>query len=79
MEEELTPWQKYKQSLGETRPWDLLKSDTKYVDDEIQQSRFNICLQCPELISLTKQCKKCGCFMSAKTKLEKAVCPLGKW
>ena len=79
MEEELTPWQKYKQSLGETRPWDLLKSDTKYVDDEIQQSRLNICLQCPELISLTKQCKKCGCFMSAKTKLEKAVCPLGKW
>ena len=79
MEEELTPWQKYKQSLGETRPWDLLKSDTKYVDDEIQQFRFNVCLQCPELISLTKQCKKCGCFMSAKTKLEKAVCPLGKW
>jgi len=28
---------------------------------------------------LSKQCKKCGCFMAIKTKLQAATCPLGKW
>lgn len=77
--EKLTPWQRYKQNLGETRPWDILNPNTEYVEDDVQQTRFNICLQCPELISATKQCKKCGCFMHVKTKLEQATCPLGKW
>jgi hypothetical protein len=31
------------------------------------------------LIKLTSQCKKCGCFMEAKTKLPNAECPIGKW
>jgi predicted nucleic acid binding AN1-type Zn finger protein len=50
-----------------------------YTDSDTAEKRFAICQQCPELIKLTKQCKKCGCFMAAKTKLEKAVCPIGKW
>jgi hypothetical protein len=79
MSEELTPWQKYKQSLGETRPWDLVNPETQWATSEVAEERYSICKGCPELIKLTKQCKKCGCFMAAKTKLEKAVCPLGKW
>ena len=70
MSENLPPWQKYKENLGETRPW---------VDEEKAKERFSICKGCPELIKLTTQCKKCGCFMKVKTKLEKAECPLGKW
>lgn len=77
--EELSAWQKYKQNLGETRVWDLIKSNTEYVSDEESNFRFEICKACPELVKLTKQCKKCGCFMNAKTKLDKATCPLGKW
>lgn len=76
---ELSAWEKYKQNLGETRPWDLVNPNTEYVEETVSNSRYDICLSCPELIKLTKQCKKCGCFMAAKTKLEKAVCPLGKW
>jgi hypothetical protein len=38
-----------------------------------------MCKACPELIKLTTQCKKCGCFMDAKTELPHAECPLGKW
>jgi len=38
-----------------------------------------VCLSCEHLIQLTKTCKKCGCFMELKTKLQDAVCPLGKW
>ena len=65
--------------LGETRPWDLVNPNTAWADEEKAEERYSICKSCPELIKLTKQCKKCGCFMAAKTKLEAATCPLGKW
>jgi hypothetical protein len=79
MSEELTPWQRYKKNLGETRPWDILNPSTEWASSEVAEERYSICKACPELIKLTNQCKKCGCFMIAKTKLEKATCPLGKW
>jgi hypothetical protein len=63
----------------DVKPWDLLNPNTEYVDREISDARFNLCNSCPELISLTKQCKKCGCFMALKTKMKEASCPLGKW
>ena len=75
----LTPWQKYKQNLGNTRPWDMVNPNTVYADDNTAMQRYEICKQCPELIQLTTQCKKCGCIMKAKAKLEKATCPIGKW
>jgi hypothetical protein len=46
---------------------------------EYHKERLAICQGCPELIKLTSQCKKCGCIMSIKTKLEAAKCPIGKW
>jgi hypothetical protein len=78
-DENLSPWQKYKKNLGDTRPWDYLSQTTEYATEEKSSSRYSICLSCPELINLTKTCKKCGCFMAAKTKLEKAHCPINKW
>jgi len=74
----MSKWEEYKKKIGDTRPWDLLDSKN-YANEEIANSRYNICLSCPELINLTKQCKQCGCFMAAKTKLLEASCPLGKW
>lgn len=79
MTKELSAWEKYKKNLGETRPWDMIKIDIEKVSDEKFEKRYSICKDCPELIKLTKQCKKCGCFMAAKTKLEAATCPIGKW
>ena len=61
------------------RPWDLFNKNIGKVQDQIHEERMAICLQCPELIKLTKQCKKCGCFMALKTKLQVATCPQGKW
>ena len=78
-EDNLTPWQRYKKNLGETRPWDMINPNVERVSDAVGDFRYDICKTCPELIDLTKQCKKCGCFMPAKTKLAKATCPLGKW
>lgn len=75
----MTPWQKYKQNLGDTRPWDIVNPKTEWASEEESTKRYDICKQCPELIKITNQCKKCGCFMVAKTKLQGASCPLGKW
>ena len=77
--EEMSAWQKYKENLGETRPWDVINPNSDWSDEEKAKERFSICRSCPELIKLTTQCKKCGCFMKVKTKLEKATCPIGKW
>ena len=78
MSEKITPWQEYKNNLGTTRFWDLLSKDN-YTNKETANTRMNICLKCPELLSVTHQCKKCGCLMDLKTKLIEASCPLGKW
>jgi len=72
-------WEKYKDNLGETRPWDLLDPSVERVTENVAEERYSICLGCPELLKLTKQCKKCGCFMSVKTRLKNASCPVGKW
>jgi hypothetical protein len=77
--EKLTPWQKYKKNLGETRPWDIINPTTVFVPESVSNSRINICYSCDNFIKLTTQCKKCGCFMTAKTKIESATCPIGKW
>lgn len=74
-----SPWEKWKQNLGETRPWDMIDPKTEFANNELATIRYELCKACPELIKLTKQCKKCGCFMAAKTKLAAAVCPIGKW
>ena len=61
------------------RPWDLFNKNLGRVETEVAAERLAICKECPELIQLTTQCKKCGCLMNAKTKLPNAECPLGKW
>lgn len=71
-------WQKYKEKNGVT-PLDALNPRTKHVSPEIEEERYQICLSCPELFQPTKQCKKCGCFMGMKTKIEASKCPIGKW
>lgn len=78
-------WQQYKKkkaeqkgNIPEVKPQDLLNKQN-YTTYEIAKSRMDICEQCPELTGVTKQCKKCGCFMILKTKLINATCPLGKW
>jgi len=76
---EKSAWQKYKENLGDVRPWDLLNPSTEWLDESLSTERYNICKSCPELIKITNQCKKCGCFMAAKTKMQAAKCPIGKW
>jgi hypothetical protein len=72
-------WQQYIDNLGDTRPWHLL-DHSKLVDNpKISEDRLEVCKGCSFYLSLTTQCKKCGCVMSGKVRLESAKCPIGKW
>lgn len=63
----------------DVKPWDLLNPSNYHNIEELSEQRFSICLSCEHLRAIPKTCKKCGCFMKAKVKLEKATCPIGKW
>jgi hypothetical protein len=73
-----TRWQEYKEKNGVT-PLDLLNPRTKLASEEVFIKRYSLCTSCPEFINISKQCKKCGCFMASKAKLQLAKCPIGKW
>lgn len=60
------------------KPWDLLKRDN-WTDSAIADARLAVCKECDRFIKATTTCRECGCFMVAKTKLEYAECPIGKW
>jgi len=72
----MSKWKEYKERNGVTI---LDVFNRTPASEEIAENRINICKGCPELLSMTHQCKKCGCFMSIKTKMQAAKCPLGKW
>jgi hypothetical protein len=61
------------------RPWDLFNKNLGRVTSDVLETRLSICKECPRFMNLTKQCKECGCIMTAKAKLPNASCPLGKW
>ena len=63
----------------EVRPWDMINPNMPRSSAELAKERLDICKQCPFLNQKIIACKKCGCFMIAKTRLEKAGCPIGKW
>jgi hypothetical protein len=46
---------------------------------DIVMERMGTCRECEHLLKLTNTCKKCGCFMLAKTKFTSSKCPLDKW
>lgn len=71
-------WELYKEKNGSTI-LDAFNPNTNWADTEESKRRFDICKQCPELLAVTNQCKKCGCFMSVKTKIDASKCPEGKW
>lgn len=78
MSEKKTRWELYKEKNGVTI-FDAINPNRLETSKEEAIARYEICLSCPYLIDLTKQCKKCGCFMSEKTKLKYAKCPENKW
>jgi len=75
----MSAWENWKKSLGDSRPWHLLDPDKIIDDQSVIDYRMNICKSCEFFIPITKQCNKCGCIMTMKTKLANAGCPVNKW
>ena len=75
----MTPWERYKEKTGTTRPWDIFNPNEPRSSEEEARARMETCEKCPEFIGITKQCKQCGCVMPLKVKLKNATCPLNKW
>jgi hypothetical protein len=63
----------------QVRPWDLFKKSQPKTIEGVREKRLEICKSCEHFIKLSHQCKKCGCFMDAKTRIRAATCPVGKW
>lgn len=55
----------------------LMKKLPIIVPADVAFERFAICETCPSLVE--NRCKECGCFMTAKTHVASASCPLNKW
>jgi hypothetical protein len=53
--------------------------ETVKIDEETRNTRLNLCLSCEHLFAPTQNCKKCGCFVQAKTWLKSSSCPIKKW
>jgi len=59
-------------------PFDLINGSPR-VERDIKDIRLDICKTCDWFRPKTQTCKKCGCFMAAKSMLLNAKCPIGKW
>ena len=55
------------------------KYDEIAATPEVTAERQAICKPCEFVFEPTNSCKKCGCFIQAKTRLKNASCPIGKW
>ena len=75
----MSKWDEWKNNLGDARPWHLLDPSRQIKDKSIIEKRMDLCNGCEFLTKTTKQCQKCNCFMTAKTRLANADCPIGKW
>ena len=62
----------------DVKPWDLFNGSPRS-PEEVAQYRLEICKGCDFFRPRTQTCKKCGCFMAAKSMLQNAKCPIGKW
>lgn len=54
---------------------DTLKGTTDKVSKEIKETRLKLCLSCPHLTKITRQCQLCGCFIDVKVLYSKSECP----
>jgi tRNA(Ile2) C34 agmatinyltransferase TiaS len=63
----------------DVKPWDLLNPNSPRSPEELAVYRLKICRGCEFFRPKTQTCKKCGCFMKAKSMLLNAKCPVGKW
>ena len=58
---------------------DLINNKNVFAIEEIINKRLNICKSCEFFNNENNRCSICGCYMTAKTKLNSSNCPKGLW
>ena len=53
--------------------------DALIADEGTRSARTEICKVCPYFKIGTSRCGICGCFIKAKTALNRSKCPKSKW
>lgn len=71
--------EKIKSKVETVSDQSLTLAGIKVASAEVKKQRIEICNTCEHLFRLTRTCKKCGCFVEAKTKIESQHCPINKW
>lgn len=64
---------------GDVEFFDLFDPNQPRSDKDLIEYRLEICNKCPFFNKRLKKCRQCGCFMSLKTTLKSAKCPVGHW
>ena len=50
-----------------------------YVEQELAQTRYDICKQCEYLMNDKPKCTQCNRIMNEQVKYTNFACPLEKW
>lgn len=58
---------------------DIATGRAEFASEPVFLKRLDTCTKCPDFAKLSKQCKKCGCFVYAKAKFKPSNCPNGFW
>lgn len=58
---------------------DIFTGKLKFASKQVAKTRYTECVNCEVRNPRLNICTICGCFLPAKTKLEKSECPMGKW
>jgi hypothetical protein len=65
------------ESLRETGLWKQIEKGE--VKSEVADSRYSLCTNCPEFVTISKQCKPLGVFAKEYSSFESSTCPIGNW
>lgn len=58
---------------------DIFTGQLKFAKFSVAKKRYKECTECEVRNKTLNVCTICGCWLPAKTKLEKSSCPMGKW
>lgn len=65
-------------TIKKVSPLDLIDPKSPKVSSDERKNRLSHCKSC-EYLNFLGQCTHCYCFMTLKTWLADASCPIGKW
>jgi hypothetical protein len=69
-------------SIKDTDLWKNLENDVAEIimaSKEVSDARYSLCTNCPEFVTLSKQCKPLGLFAQEYSSVESSTCPIGNW